>query len=102
MKTGTRQYGPRGAYIGAYVQDWEYATGTGDLDECNGRTGGTPKFPGGTYHYVLTEDWPFIPRQYRGMPDDSFRRKGPPGKPGGPGEYRRGDPGFSPPPPPAQ
>jgi hypothetical protein len=99
VKKGTRPSGPPGAYTGGYVQDWEYAAGSGDLDECNGRTGVTPEFPGGTYYYVLTEDWPFIPRQYRGTPDDSFRRKGPPGGPGGPGGRRRGGPGFPPPPP---
>jgi hypothetical protein len=31
--------GPGGNYDGTFVQDWEYAAGTGDLDECNGRTG---------------------------------------------------------------
>jgi len=97
VKTGTRPSGPGGAYTGAYVQDWEYVAGSGDLDECNGRTGVTPEFPGGTYYYVLTEDWPFIPRQYRGTPDDSFRRKGPPGgiPPGGP--RGQGPPPGSPP-----
>jgi hypothetical protein len=88
VKSGARPSGPGGAYTGAFVQDWAYAAGSGDLDECNGRFGVTPEFAAGIYHYVLTEDWPFIPRMYRGTPDDSFRRKGPPGGPPG---------GFGPP-----
>jgi hypothetical protein len=97
VKAGTRPGGPVGAYDGSYVQDYEYAAGAGDLDECNGRTGVTAEFPTGTYHYVLTEDWPFIPRFYHGTPDDSFHRKGPPpgfGRPGAPGGPRP----FGPPP----
>lgn len=94
VKMGTRPNGPGGSYDGSYLQDYEYVAGSGDLDDCNGRFGVTPEFPAGTYHYVLTEDWPFIPRAYRGTPDDSFRRKGPP-----PGMGRRpGGPPFGPPP----
>lgn len=79
---------PGGFYDGSFVEDFDYAAGSGDLDECGGRTGVTPEFPGGTYHYVLTEDFPFVPRAYRGAPDPSFaRREGP----GGP-EGRRGPP----------
>lgn len=52
--------------------------GAGDLDEANGRFGVTPEFPQGTYHYVLTENFPFIPRQFKGTPDSSFFRRGPP------------------------
>jgi YHYH protein len=74
--------------------------GAGDLDECNGRVGVTPEFPGGTYHYYLTSDFPFIPRLYRGTPDSSFERHGPPGGPNGgrPGGGRPpGGPGGPPP-----
>lgn len=82
---------PGGTYDGIFVEDFDYVPGSGDLDECSGRTGVTPEFPGGTYYYVLTEDFPFVPRLFRGTPDASFaRREGP----GGPGD-RRG-----PPPPP--
>ncbi|MFK7778874.1 MAG: YHYH protein, partial [Gimesia sp.] len=35
------------------------------------------EFPDGTYHYYLTEDFPFIPRNYRGTPDSSFQKRGP-------------------------
>ena len=60
------------------MQDYEYSAGLGQLDECNGRRGVTPEFPNGSYHYVLTDSFPFIPRCFRGTPDTSFVR-GPPG-----------------------
>lgn len=88
--------GPGGAYDGTFVQDYEYVAGLGDLDECNGRYGVTPEYPKGTYYYVVTDGFPFVPRWFRGVPDQSFS-KGPPGfgrpggPPGGPG------PGFGPP-----
>src|ERR1051326_1683336 len=96
VKKGSRPNGPGGTYDGSYVQDWEYVDGAGDLDECNGRFGVTPEFPQGTYHYYVTETSPFISRQYKGAPDPSFERRGPPG--GGPGG--RGGKGRPPPPPP--
>ena len=97
LKSGTRQggaEGPGGKYDGAFTADFEYVPGAGDLDECNGRTGVTPEYPAGTYYYVLTEQFPFIPRLFRGTPDESFRKtEGPGGRggPGGPGG--RGGPG---------
>lgn len=87
LKQGNRPDGPGGAYDGTFVEDWEYVEGLGDLDACNGRFGVTPEFPEGSYHYVLTDTFPFIPRQLHGTPDASFRRRGPP-------------PGGRPPPPP--
>lgn len=97
LKKGSRpggQRGPGGRYDGTYVQDWEYVVGLGTLDECNGRTGVTPEYPEGTYYYVLTEMFPFIPRNFRGTPDRSFERRGPGGRPPGP----PGRPPFPPPP----
>ncbi len=83
LKAGDRPAGaPPGAHDGTFVADHEYVAGSGDLDECNGRWGPTPEFPDGIYHYHLTADFPFIPRQFRGTPDPSFERHGPPG--GGP------------------
>lgn len=64
--------GPGGKYDGTFVQDYEYVKGSGDLDECNGRTGVTPEFTNGTYYYVVTDAYPFIPRLFRGTPDSSF------------------------------
>lgn len=95
VKKGMRPDGPRGRYDGSFVQDYEYIAGAGDLDDCNGREGVTPEFPDGTYHYFLTEAFPFIPRYLRGTPDESFRRRGPGGggpPPGGPGGRPPGPP----------
>jgi hypothetical protein len=77
--------GPGGAFDGSFAQDYEYVKGLGDLDETNGRTGVTPEYPNGTYYYVLTDNWPFVPRELRGTPDPSFARGGPGGRQGGPG-----------------
>jgi YHYH protein/Fibronectin type III domain len=54
--------------MGTFTQDYEYAVGSGDLDECNGRTGVTPEFPAGTYHYVITDTYPYIGRCVKGTP----------------------------------
>lgn len=75
LKLGQRpSNGPSGAYDGTFVQDYEYVPGSGNLDECNGRTGATPDYPAGIYHYALTADFPSIPRCFRGTPDASFKR----------------------------
>ena len=39
---------------GTFAEDYEYAPGSGDLDEFNGRFAATPEYPGGTYAYFLT------------------------------------------------
>ena len=79
--------GPGGQYDGRFTQDFEFAPGAGDLDECNGRTGRTPEYPEGTYYYCITAEFPFVPRQWHGRPDESFAKHGPPPG-GGPGERR--------------
>ncbi|MCB1062518.1 MAG: YHYH protein [Verrucomicrobiae bacterium] len=98
LKSGARPAqpdAPGGTYDGAFVQDYEYAEGSGDLDECNGRYAVTPEFPEGTYAYFLTEEWPVIPRLFRGTPVPlREERRGPPGGPRGPGA----GPGSGPPP----
>lgn len=105
LKSGSRpaeEGGPGGSYDGRFTQDWEYVAGSGDLDETNGRTGITPEYPEGTYYYCLTPEFPFVPRNWHGVPDPSFAkhgggppsgrgRRGPPGGPGSPG--RKGGPG---------
>jgi hypothetical protein len=81
LKSGSRPGGndsPGGAYDGSFSSDYEFVASAGDLDEFNGRTGVTPEFPKGTFYYVLTDNWPFVPRLFRGTPDATFR-KGPPG-----------------------
>jgi hypothetical protein len=78
VKRGKRPSGkdsPGGDYDGTFTIDYEYVEGLGDLDECGGRFGVTPEFPDGTYYYVLTDDYPFIPRMFRGTPDRSFERR---------------------------
>lgn len=77
IKTGTRPSGPKGGYDGTYVQDYEFADGLGDLDACNGIEAKTNEFPDGTYLYVLTTSYPFIPRCWSGTPDRSFLMRGP-------------------------
>lgn len=78
IKSGQRPSGedqPEGDYDGSFTLDYEYIEGSGDLDECGGRTGVTPEFPEGTYYYMLTDDYPFIPRMFKGTPDPSFERR---------------------------
>lgn len=52
--------------LGTFTQDYEYVAGHGDLDECNGRTGVTPEFPKGTYHYYATDTYPHLQRCVKG------------------------------------
>jgi hypothetical protein len=53
--------------LGTFKNDWAFsASNGGDLDECNGRTGATPEFPGGIYYYVVTDAYPFAPRCVKG------------------------------------
>jgi hypothetical protein len=56
------------AAMGTFTQDYEYVAGLGDLDECNGRTGVTPEFPNGIYHYYITDTYPYIQRCVKGTP----------------------------------
>lgn len=77
LKTGNRPgdgvTAPCGEYSGKYVNDFEYVEGLGQLDEANGRMGVTPEFPNGTYYYVLTDDFPGIPRYLAGTPSNDFK-----------------------------
>jgi hypothetical protein len=72
LKSGERPGGPSGVHDGTYVEDYEYAPGSGDLDECNGRDGVTREFPEGTYYYVTTLGWPFVGRCFAGAIAESF------------------------------
>ena len=77
LKSGNRPgdgiTAPDGAYDGYYVEDYEFDENATDLDECNGRFGVTPDYPDGTYYYVLTDSWPWIPRCFSGSHvDESF------------------------------
>lgn len=94
LKSGTRPTSggqPGGRYDGVFEEDFEFVAGSGDLDECGGRFGVTPEFPAGIYHYVLTTDFPFIPRAFRGTPDPSFARRNAGGPPRDRPARRRGN-----------
>lgn len=43
--------------LGAYMEDYEYMPGLGDLDEHNGRFSITSDYPNGTYTYHTTIAW---------------------------------------------
>ena len=73
-RTGDGITAPNGAYDGTYYEDYDYISSQSDLDECGGRYGITPEYPNGTYYYVLTDNWPYIPRCFKGKyPDNSFK-----------------------------
>ena len=77
LKSGERpgdgESAPCGTYTGVYSADYEFIEGLGDLDECNGREGVTPEFPEGTYYYVITNEFPGVPRCFVGTPSDDFK-----------------------------
>ena len=57
------QYGPdvsESDPLGRFAEDYEYAAGSGDLDECNGAFVKTPEYPDGTYAYFLTATYPYL------------------------------------------
>ena len=66
---------PAGTYDGTFVQDWTYESGSGDLDECNGRAESL-EIDGVTYDYAyyLTYTYPFMPRCVWGTPGNGFGR----------------------------
>ena len=77
LKSGNRggdgETAPCDVYNGVYSNDYEYINTLGSLDEANGRNGVTPEYPKGTYYYIITEDFPSIPRYFRGNPSDDFK-----------------------------
>ncbi len=65
--------------LGRYVEDYEWVSGQGDLDQYNGRLAVTPEYPQGTYAYYTTLDakggpaFPYIlAGQFRGTASGSF------------------------------
>ncbi len=51
------QYGPDVSEtypLSRYIEDYEFVTGLGDLDQYNGRFAITPEYPSGTYAYFVT------------------------------------------------
>ena len=81
LKSGARPAGsPGGSYDGTFGADWEYVAGSGDLDACNGHEGTVliEGVPVRTYHYVLTNTFPYIPRCTSAAPSASFQQQGGP------------------------
>ena len=68
---------PDQSYDGNYYEDYEYSSASTILDECNGRYGVTPDYPYGTYYYVITDEYPYIPRCFKGTHVDNSFRVGP-------------------------
>ncbi len=68
---------PDGDYDGNYYEDYEYSSSNTILDECNGRFAVTPDYPYGTYYYVITDEYPYIPRCFKGTYVDHSFRVGP-------------------------
>jgi len=50
-------------YDGQFIGDWEYVSGSGDLDECNGMT------VDGQYAYYVSDSYPWVMGCYSGTPD---------------------------------
>jgi hypothetical protein len=59
------------------LQDYEYIESNSELDDCGGRFAVTPEYPEGTYYYVLTDNWPYIPRCLNGSQVDNSFQIGP-------------------------
>ena len=71
LKAGSRPDGigePGGVYDGAFRDDYEYAPGLGDLDECNGMR------VDGVYGYYITDAYPYVLSCLQGTPDPSFNK----------------------------
>ena len=88
---------------GSFVSDWEYVEGKGDLDKCNGIE------IGGQYAYVITDEYPYIPRCLNGEVENTGPGAGGQGGPprdsegrsaseerGNAGVERKGPPGGEP------
>lgn len=72
LKQGSRESGdgnPGGQYDGSFRDDYEYISGIGDLDECNGMTNN------GKYAYYITEDFPYWVNCFKGTPHESFLKR---------------------------
>ena len=87
----TQPASPGGRYDGTYEEDFHFVEGSGDLDVMNGRFGVTAEFPEGTYYYVVTEEFPFVSRSWKGTPSSDMSKRG--GRRGGPGRPGAGDGG---------
>ena len=72
LKSGQRATGiddPGGSYDGTFRDDYEYASGHGDLDQCNGM------HINNTYGYFITDEYPYILACFSGKPHESFNKR---------------------------
>ena len=69
LRSGSRVSGPGGTYDGTFIDDYEFVSGSGDLDDCNGM------IIDGSYGYYITEGYPYLLACFRGAPDDSFLKR---------------------------
>lgn len=67
LKRGTRPTAPGGSYDGTYNEDFEFVSGLGNLDQCNGG------MVDGTYTYFATDTYPYFPRCLYGTDVTRFR-----------------------------
>lgn len=67
LKKGKRADGSK--YDGSFSTDYTFVKGVGELDECNGM------IFNGQYSYFLTNEFPYIPRCFKGSPHKSFTYK---------------------------
>lgn len=72
LKTGSRGVmsatNPGGNYDGTYRDDYQYNSGSGDLDECNGMN------VDGVYGYYIADSYPWVLACFKGTPDNSFNK----------------------------
>ncbi|MEM6398353.1 MAG: sulfatase-like hydrolase/transferase [Bacteroidota bacterium] len=81
LRPGDGITAPCGPYTGKYTRDFEYICGKGDLNECNGiqapvtitTTQGEETFE---FYYVITADFPQIPRCMLGNVSEDFENGG--------------------------
>ena len=59
---------PGGNYDGTYIDDYEWQSGQGDLDACNGME------RDGQYGYYVTHAFPWVMRCFTGTPHSSFKK----------------------------
>ena len=72
LRNGQRATGiddPGGTYDGTFRDDYEYVSGYGDLDQCNGM------HINNTYGYFITDEYPYILACFSGKPHESFNKR---------------------------
>jgi hypothetical protein len=73
LRAGARPSGannPGGSYDGTFIDDYEYITGLGDLDECNGM------MRSGVYGYYVVNSYPWVLACFKGFVNESFNKDG--------------------------